>query len=139
MITGCGPCMHEFPDLETTYRMYRGRDFDFVTVADALLRKRPSARFLFIGEDGPLRPAMEQKIRALRLQNKIVIRSWTNDLPAFVALIDVVVLNSLWEGLPLSIIEAMAMAKPIVATSLPGTRELIVDSDCGILVHQQIV
>ncbi len=107
---------------------------DFVTMADALLRKRPSARFLFIGEDGPLRPAMEENIRALGLQNKIVIRSWTSDLPAFVALIDVVVLNSLWEGLPLSIIEAMAMAKPIVATSLPGTRELIVDSDCGILV-----
>jgi peroxiredoxin len=31
--TWCGPCMHEFPDLETTYRMFRGRDFDFVTVA----------------------------------------------------------------------------------------------------------
>lgn len=31
--TWCGPCMHEFPDLETTYRMFRGRDFDFVTVS----------------------------------------------------------------------------------------------------------
>jgi peroxiredoxin len=34
--TWCGPCVHEFPDLETTYRMFRGRDFDFVTVATNL-------------------------------------------------------------------------------------------------------
>ncbi len=107
---------------------------DFVTMADALLRQRPDVRFLFIGEDGHLRPAFEQKIRDLGLQDKIVVRSWTSDLPAYVALIDVVVLNSLWEGLPLSLIESMAMAKPIVATSLPGTRELIIDNDCGILV-----
>ncbi|MFY9728249.1 MAG: redoxin family protein [Bryobacteraceae bacterium] len=39
--TWCGPCMTEFPDLETTYRMYRGRDFDFVTVAANLPDERP--------------------------------------------------------------------------------------------------
>ncbi len=39
--TWCGPCVHEFPDLETTYRMYRGRDFDFVTVATNLPDEKP--------------------------------------------------------------------------------------------------
>jgi thiol-disulfide isomerase/thioredoxin len=39
--TWCGPCVHEFPDLETTYRMYRGRDFDFVTVSANLPDEKP--------------------------------------------------------------------------------------------------
>lgn len=39
--TWCGPCVHEFPDLETTYRMYRGRDFDFVSVATNLPDEKP--------------------------------------------------------------------------------------------------
>jgi thiol-disulfide isomerase/thioredoxin len=39
--TWCGPCVHEFPDLETTYRMYRGRDFDFVTVSTNLPDEKP--------------------------------------------------------------------------------------------------
>jgi thiol-disulfide isomerase/thioredoxin len=39
--TWCGPCVHEFPDLETTYRMYRGRGFDFVTVSANLPDEKP--------------------------------------------------------------------------------------------------
>ncbi len=123
------------PVLGTISRFHAQKaPLDFVNMAAALLRHRPDARFLFIGEDGPLRPAVEERIRTLGLLEKIVIHPWTSDLPAFVALMDVVVLNSLWEGLPLSIIEAMAMAKPIVATSLAGTRELLGDNDCGVLV-----
>jgi len=60
--TWCGPCVHEFPDLETTYRMYRLRDFDFVTVATnmpderagvlkMLLKQHASSRNLLFGSD----------------------------------------------------------------------------------------
>ena len=42
--TWCGPCIGEFPGLETTWRMYRGRDFDFVTVSTNLPDQRPESR-----------------------------------------------------------------------------------------------
>jgi peroxiredoxin len=42
--TWCGPCVHEFPELETTYRMYRGRDFDFVTVSANMPDEQKSVR-----------------------------------------------------------------------------------------------
>jgi glycosyltransferase involved in cell wall biosynthesis len=107
---------------------------DFITMAATLLRTHPNTRFLFVGEDGPLREGAEKHIRELGLQDKVIIQTWTDELHEFVALMDVVVLNSLWEGLPLSLIEAMMMGKPIVATDVPGTRELILNGCCGSLV-----
>lgn len=107
---------------------------DFVTMAAGLLRSYPETRFLFVGEDGPLRAEVEEYICQLGLQDRVILRIWTEELCELVALMDVVVLNSLWEGLPLSLIEAMSMGKPIVSTDLPGPRELIVNDGCGSLV-----
>jgi len=107
---------------------------DFIAMAAALLRNCPETHFVFVGEDGPLRVEAEQYVEDLRLRDRVTLRTWTDNLCEFVALMDVVVLNSLWEGLPLSLVEAMLMEKPIVATDIPGSRELINGSGCGRLV-----
>jgi glycosyltransferase involved in cell wall biosynthesis len=56
------------------------------------------------------------------------------DVPAILAAADVFVLSSLWEGNPLSIMEAMAAGKPVIATAVGGVPELVEDGVSGILV-----
>jgi glycosyltransferase involved in cell wall biosynthesis len=107
---------------------------DFAAMAAALLRNCPEVRFVFVGEDGPLHAEVVGYIRQLGIQDRVILRTWTDNICEFVALMDVVVLNSLTEGLPLSLIEAMAMGKPIIATDLAATRELTANGGCGLLV-----
>lgn len=56
------------------------------------------------------------------------------DVTILYALFDVVVVPSLWEGLPYVILEAMAMRKPVIASSIPGNAEVVVDGETGYLV-----
>lgn len=98
-------------------------------VADAL----PPARFLIVG-DGPLRDAVEEAVRQHDLRAQVIQTGFRDDVPALLASMDVVVLSSLWEGLPIIVLEAMAAAKPVVATALPGLNEVVVDGDTGLLV-----
>ncbi len=101
-------------------------------VADAV----PEARFLLVG-DGALRPAGEQAVRNLGLEQWLTITGFRSDVPELLATMDVVVLSSLWEGLPIVVLEAMAAARPVVATALPGLEEVIVDGETGVLVPAQ--
>jgi hypothetical protein len=66
----------------------------------------------------------------------VILEPWTDDadyLTQCVAMMDVFVLNSLWEGSPLAIIEAMAMERPVVATDIPALREMVQEAGCGLL------
>ncbi len=70
------------------------------------------------------------------LAERVILEPWTDDpehLTQCVALMDVFVLNSLWEGSPLAIIEAMAMERPVVATDIPALREMVQEAGCGLL------
>lgn len=74
-------------------------------------------------------------VRALPMetQQKILLMGFQNNIPEWLALSDVFVLPSYREGLPRSIIEAMAMGKPIIATTIRGCRELVTDGRNGYL------
>lgn len=63
----------------------------------------------------------------------MVLAGWRRDIPAVLSCMDVCVLTSLWEGLPISILEAMAYAKPIVATNTGGIQEILEDGKDGFL------
>ena len=60
---------------------------------------------------------------------------YRNDIQNIISQVDLVVLSSLWEGLPLTPIEAFSVAKPVVATSVDGTVEIVKDGINGLLVQ----
>jgi glycosyltransferase involved in cell wall biosynthesis len=93
----------------------------------------PEAMFVLAG-DGPERPALEAQARALGLSNRVIFLGYRDDVCDLLASCDVFVLPSLFEGLPLSVLEAMAAGKPVVATAIGGTDEAVVDGVTGLLV-----
>jgi glycosyltransferase involved in cell wall biosynthesis len=93
----------------------------------------PDAVFLFAGE-GHARTALERQARDLRIADRVRFLGLRTDIPALLASCDLFVLPSLNEGLPLTVLEAMAAARPVVATSIAGTDEAVVHGHTGLLV-----
>jgi len=89
-------------------------------------------RFVIIG-DGSLRPALEAQARSLGLESDVIFAGSRKDPEYFYPALDIVALTSLNEGTPLTLIEAMANARPIVATSVGGVVDLL-GADRGIAV-----
>ncbi|HET6781348.1 MAG TPA: glycosyltransferase family 4 protein [bacterium] len=94
----------------------------------------PHAKFLLIG-DGPLRPRVEAAVRARGLEGQCLVLGTRQDVPQLLQAMDVVLLTSRWEGLALAALEAMAAAKPLVASQLPGLSAVIENGLTGVLVR----
>src|SRR5204862_1426379 len=100
--------------------------------AARLLRERPDVTFVLAG-DGELREGLKARAREL-LGDRCVFLGWVQDLPTLYAAFDVVALTSKLEGTPVSLIEAAAAGKPVVATRVGGVREVVRDGETGLLV-----
>src|SRR4030095_12602662 len=85
--------------------------------------------------DGELRPDIEARIRKHGITNNITLLGWQDNMPEVYRNLDIVVLTSLWEGLPRIFSEAMASELPIVATKVDGALDAILDGDNG-FVHE---
>ena len=107
---------------------------DFVEVAASVLAKTDRVHFVMAG-DGELRRSVEDRIRKHGIGDHVTLLGWQNekDMPEIYRNLDVVVLTSLWEGLPCVFSEAMACELPIVATNVDGAREAIVEGENGYL------
>jgi glycosyltransferase involved in cell wall biosynthesis len=106
---------------------------DFVKLASLVNKTIPDAKFLLVG-DGALRKKVERLTRKLDLQSRVLLSGWRRDIPKILSAIDVFALTSLWEGLPISVLEAMASSKPVVATNTGGVAEVITEGRTGFLV-----
>ena len=104
-----------------------------VDALDVLQHVRPGVRSLIVGE-GPERSVLEETAHDYRLDDKVKFLGHRGDLPRLVAAADMLVLPSLYEGLPNVVLEAMELGKPVVATAAPGTTEVVVDGETGLLV-----
>jgi len=105
---------------------------DFVDVAARILHTRNDVHFVMAG-DGELRSEVEDRIRHHGIETHISLLGWQRDMPEVYRNLDIVVLTSLWEGLPCVFSEAMASQLPIVATNVDGAAEAIVDRETGYL------
>ncbi|MFA4889837.1 MAG: glycosyltransferase family 4 protein [Candidatus Omnitrophota bacterium] len=106
---------------------------DFIRLAYLVNQAMPEVKFILVG-DGILRLKTERLIRKLHLQEKVILCGWRRDIPQVLSALDIFVLTSLWEGLPITALEAMAAAKPIVATDTGGVKEIINSGENGFLV-----
>ena len=87
-----------------------------------------------IAGDGPLRGRLEATAHAYQLDGRVRFLGHRDDVPRLMAAADILVLPSAYEGLPNVVLEAMRFRKPVVATAAPGTTEVVVNGETGILV-----
>jgi glycosyltransferase involved in cell wall biosynthesis len=106
---------------------------DFIRAAAMTAKEYPKVQFVIAG-DGSLRPECERLIDELRLQDKFFLLGYRNDIDQIMPVLTMMVLSSLWEGLPIVFQEAMSAGKPIVANDVDGARDAIVDEETGYLV-----
>jgi glycosyltransferase involved in cell wall biosynthesis len=113
----------------------------FLDMAAIVARERPDTMFVIVG-DGERRAALETEVARRKMSSQIRFLGWRGDLDRVYADLDVVVLTSRNEGSPVALIEAMACAKPVVATRVGGVPELVGDSglladvdDAAVLAH----
>jgi glycosyltransferase involved in cell wall biosynthesis len=104
-----------------------------VEAAALVVRQVPDARFVIAGE-GELRPALERQIKEHHLEKHILLAGFRPDVLSLHKAFDVFVMSSVTEGLGTSLLDAMASAKPVVATTAGGIPEVVVDGETGYLV-----
>ncbi len=105
---------------------------DLLKALDLLHHIQPNARTIIAG-DGPLRDSLEELAQLYQLDDYVRFVGHRDDVPMILAAADLLVLPSAYEGLPNVVLEAMRFRKPVVATSAPGTVEVVVDGETGIL------
>lgn len=106
----------------------------FLRAARRVLEETPNARFLIAG-DGPERPRLEQLAADLGIAERVIFAGMRSDLVDILATIDLSVLcSTAVECCPYSVLEAMAMARPVVGSAVGGVPELIADGETGRIV-----
>jgi glycosyltransferase involved in cell wall biosynthesis/GT2 family glycosyltransferase len=106
---------------------------DFVRVAEGLLRRCASARFLYVG-DGPLRGEVERALEAAGIADRVLMPGIRDDVPDLLRAMDVLVMTSLWEGLPRVVPQALATGIPVVSYDISGIDECVSEGANGHLV-----
>lgn len=119
-----------YPVVLTVARLDKQKGHDYLLKAATGI---PGTLFVFAG-DGPEKSNLENETRRLGLTDRVIFLGSRNDIPELLYGCDVFALPSLYEGLPLSIMEAMAAGKPVVASNIGGVNELILDGESGYLV-----
>ncbi len=89
---------------------------------------------LLIAGDGHLRRELEKLTCDLGIGEQVKFLGHRSDILEVVSSFDIYALSSLWEGLPLAVLEAMMLAKPVVSTAVPGTAEAVIEGETGFLV-----
>ncbi len=113
-------------------RVNTQKGFTYYLEAAAQLKDKPFA-FLVVG-DGLLLEEMRQKAAQLQLMDTVHFLGYRSDVADVIQGSDLIVLSSLWEGFPLTPIEAFSVGKTIVATEVPGTLEIVVHEENGLIV-----
>lgn len=118
-------------------RLQRQKDPFFLLRAARLVKKQAAnIIFLLVGE-GPLYHRLEKTVVQLKLQDTIFLTGHQANVRGILERSDIICLTSRWEGMPYALLEAICYKKAIVATDIPGNRDLIQDGQTGFLVQNE--
>src|SRR5688500_6249216 len=121
----------------TVTRLHDSKGNSFlVDAARLVINDRPAAKFYMVGE-GPLLEPLQQQARALGLGDRFVFAGFAKDVARVVSAFDVSVFPSLWEGTPLTVFEALAMGKAIVATDADGLVDVLRHEHDAVIVPKR--
>ncbi len=122
------------PIVGTIARLHRQKGIvGLIRAAGQIHRGSPEAKIVVVG-GGPLERTLRIEAQKLGLEGFFIMLGERTDARELLSLFDIFALPSLWEGLPLVLLEAAAMGKPIVATDIDGVREVIRNGETGLLV-----
>jgi glycosyltransferase involved in cell wall biosynthesis len=110
----------------------KGHCYLLAAAADAL-RVVPELKILIVGE-GPLKKTLQAQARDLKIEDKVIFTGIRDDIPQLLKLMDVFVLPSLIEGMPLALLEAMAAKVPVVTTDVGAVSSIVKDEVSGLLI-----
>lgn len=137
--SGSGQRTGLFPDrcshrITAIGRLEEQKGFDLLIDAFALVRGKFTDPFLVIAGEGGLRPELEKRVRDAGVEDAVRFAGPVPDVLPLLRETDLFVLSSRWEGLPLTVLEAMAAGAPLVATAVDGTAEAVRDGEEGLVV-----
>jgi len=124
----------EGPWLGIVARLFPGKNHLALLEALRAVRRRFPATCLAIVGDGPDRRGIEDAIGRLDLKEAVAMLGERRDIPGILAALDLFVLPSDTEGMPMTLLEAMAARLPVVATCVGGVPEVVLDGQTGLLV-----
>ena len=113
----------------------KGNEY-LVAAVRSVVERVPAARFYIVGE-GELQPALEAQAQALGLGDRLVFSGFRRDVAQALSAFDLAVFPSLWEGTPLTVLEALAMGKPIVSTDADGLQDVLTDGVDAVMVPRR--
>lgn len=125
------PGSHEIMTLIVVARFVQQKDHELLLYA---LKGVTGKWRLLLAGDGPKRAKLEDLVLKLGLQNRVEFTGDRNDIPFILAQSDLFILPSKWEGLPLSVLEAMRAGLPVIASDVGGVNEAVTHGDNGFLV-----
>lgn len=115
-------------------RLHEQKGIEFlIQAAPTILEAHPDTRFVIVG-DGALWRELHTMAAELGIADKVLFTGFRAEVRALLSTFDVIVIPSLYEGTTLTVFEAMALSKPIVATPVDGLGEVLVDGRTALLI-----
>lgn len=122
------------PVIGTVGNLYPVKGHTYLLNAAAIVKRTfPTAIFLIAGR-GQLLPQLQEEAKELSIKDNVRFLGFREDIPLLLQAMDIFVLPSISEGLPLAALEAMANEKPVIATDVGGIPEVVIDGTSGFLV-----